>query len=127
MAEYDKSRNLFKNAGPSIVFSSMFTGYRLEIGLPGIAVILQLSAGQYIVGYLQAYIAESFQTVGFFIEISGVAVNGSVAVMEDDIALEAIYSGIFGPFVGIVVGLLKVDFDLSHGGGGYQHYKQDNR
>jgi hypothetical protein len=114
VAEYDKSRHATysKMTGPSIVFSSMFAGYRLEIGLPGIAVILQLSAGQYIVGYLQAYIAESFQTVGFFIEISGVAVNGSVAVMEDDIALEAIYNGTFEGFGCIVVGLPELYFSL---------------
>jgi phage head maturation protease len=77
-----------------------------------------LSSGQYIVGYLHAYVAESFQTVGFFIEIGGVAVNGSIAVRENDISLEAIYSGTPDSFDGIVVGLLELYFGLSPAGGG---------
>jgi hypothetical protein len=99
----------------------------LHVGLPGVAVILQFSSGQYIVSYLHAYVAESFQTVGFFIEIGRVAVNGGVAVREDDIALEAIYSGTSDAFGSIAVGLLELYFSLSPAGGGYQHYKQDNR
>lgn len=105
----------------------MLTGYRLEIGLPGVAVILQLSSGQYIVGYLHTHVSESLQTVGFFIEIGGVAMNGSIAVREDDIAHEAIYSGTLDAFGGILVGLLELYFGLSRAGGRHQHYKQDNR
>jgi hypothetical protein len=105
----------------------MFAGYRLEIGLPGVAIILQSSSGQYIIGYLHPYVTESFQAVSFFIEIGGVAVNGGGAVREDDISFKAIYSGTLDAFGGIVVGLLELYFGLSPAGGGYQHYKQDSR